>query len=149
MSDRPMVIGVLGLAINSSGQFLLTQRSQPEDPEVHLKWQIPGGGMEYGEMPEQTLARELQEELGVSAHILFPHPIAKTSLWDLKDHSFHVTLLCYLISIDDQIPTTGDPETRAWKWYSPEEIATLDVLPLTHEFVTEALRVQNKQFAGS
>lgn len=146
MNDRPMVTGVLGLAINSSGQFLLTQRNQPEDPEVHLKWQIPGGGMEYGEMPEQTLAREMQEELEVSARILFPHPIAKTSLWNLKDRSFHVTLLCYLISIDDQTAFIGDSETHAWKWYSPEEIASLNVLPLTHEFVTEALRIHTKQF---
>lgn len=145
MKSTPiMMVGVLGLAVNKDGKFLLTQRNQPKDPEVHMKWQIAGGGMEFGESPEQTLARELQEELHVSARILSPNPIAKTSVWDLKDHPFHVTLLCYVISIGDQTPVIGDSETLAFKWYTPNEIATLDCLPFTREFVEEAMVMLKK-----
>jgi len=135
---QPIVLGVVGLAINDKGQVLLTQRHQPQDPEVHLCWQLPGGGMEFGESPEQTLAREMQEELGVSVRILHPYPIAKTSIFATKD-PFHVTLLCYVVSIDNQTPTINDPETSAWKWMTFDEAATLHTLPLTMEFIQEAM----------
>ncbi|HKY73737.1 MAG TPA: NUDIX domain-containing protein [Patescibacteria group bacterium] len=133
----PIITGVLGLAVDSQRRFLLTQRHQPKDPEVHEKWQLPGGGMEFGETPEQTLAREMQEELGVSVRILSPYPLVKTHVWNTKRETYHVTLICYLVSIDSQTPTLHDVETKDWRWVTLNEAAELDSLPLTYDFVVE------------
>ena len=139
-----MVIGVLGLATDGKGRFLLTQRNQPEDPEVHLSWQIPGGGMEFGESPEQTLSREMQEELGVSVRILYPFPMVKTSTFVLKDKNLHVTLIAYLVSLDGQIPKLEDPETKDFQWIDANDVAKLKTLPATDEFVFEAVEILKK-----
>jgi 8-oxo-dGTP diphosphatase len=57
-----MVQVVAGI-IECQGRFLICRR-KPEQSHA-LKWEFPGGKMESGETPEQALARELEEELGI------------------------------------------------------------------------------------
>ena len=59
--DRRVRIGVYGAAVRG-GRLLLTQLSS-RDRDVG-RWTLPGGGMEFGETPHQTLIREFYEETG-------------------------------------------------------------------------------------
>jgi 8-oxo-dGTP diphosphatase len=57
-----MVQVVAGI-IERQGRLLICRR-KPE--QYHpLKWEFPGGKVEPGETPDQALARELEEELGI------------------------------------------------------------------------------------
>lgn len=57
-------IYVVGAAIfDDQNRCLVTQRSaKMSNP---LKWEFPGGKVEHGESPEDALAREIDEELGL------------------------------------------------------------------------------------
>ena len=78
-SNRITIVGELGLPIRKDRKFLITRRDSPQKKSWHNKWQVAGGEIEFGETPEQALSREIHEELGVSARIIFPYPIsAKT-----------------------------------------------------------------------
>jgi 8-oxo-dGTP diphosphatase len=59
----PVVAGLL----RKDQKILVGQR--PENHSLAGLWEFPGGKVEIGESPEQALARELNEELGIEADI--------------------------------------------------------------------------------
>ncbi len=149
---RSIIVAALGVPVSQDGQkVLLTQRHAPGNPAWHHKWQLAGGGVDFGETMEEAVVREMYEELHVSATIIHPYPIVKTSIWyaDESDEKMdtHVILITYLVDIGDQTPDlTQDPdwETAAYGWFSLSEIKKLDCLPLTLAVAEEAFALVEK-----
>ena len=50
--------------VDADGRVLIAQR--PEGKSMAGLWEFPGGKVEDGETPEETVIRELQEELGIA-----------------------------------------------------------------------------------
>jgi len=138
--SKIFITGVLGLAVNDKKQVFLTLRNEPEDPKFHNKWCIPGGGMEWGETPEQTLIREFKEELNIVPTIISPHPITITSI----QGDAHILLLCYVVNIGQQvvdISVDPDHETLEYGWFTQEEAGKIDSLPETNETIAQAFAI--------
>jgi 8-oxo-dGTP diphosphatase len=57
---------VAGLIVRGE-EILVCQRTRHQT--MPLKWEFPGGKIEDGEEPHAALARELEEELGILAHV--------------------------------------------------------------------------------
>ena len=58
---------VVAALIEKDGKLLVCQRTRHQT--MPLKWEFPGGKIEEGEQPRDALRRELDEELGIEAHI--------------------------------------------------------------------------------
>jgi 8-oxo-dGTP diphosphatase len=58
---------VVAALIMKDGAILICQRTRHQP--MPLKWEFPGGKIEEGEQPRDALRRELEEELGIWAHI--------------------------------------------------------------------------------
>lgn len=80
MSKNQFAI-VVAVVVNQNGQILLAKRNQPNSPEIHGKWEFPGGGIEFGEEPEAALLRETKEETGLEVKITRLLPKIYTNLW--------------------------------------------------------------------
>jgi 8-oxo-dGTP diphosphatase len=82
-----------GIIIHN-GQILLMERWRPG---IHY-FSIPGGGIEKGETPEQTVAREIEEETTVIAKV-------DRKVIEMRDgETSHEIFLCEYISGQPHLP---------------------------------------------
>ena len=72
-ADRKVVEVAVGVLIQPDGRFLLTSR--PPGKVYEGCWEFPGGKLEEGESVEETLRRELQEEIGLTIGPVHPWKI--------------------------------------------------------------------------
>ncbi|HET7191247.1 MAG TPA: 8-oxo-dGTP diphosphatase MutT [Pseudolabrys sp.] len=95
--------------VDADGRVLIAQRPQGK-PMAGL-WEFPGGKVERGERPEETLIRELKEELGitVSEGCLAPLVFASHGYPD-----FHLLMPLYVCRRWDGAITPREAQQLAW-----------------------------------
>jgi len=64
MVDFKLTLVVACALVDADKRVLIAQR--PPGKKMAGLWEFPGGKLEPGERPEQTLIRELQEEIGIT-----------------------------------------------------------------------------------
>ncbi|RPJ01842.1 MAG: NUDIX domain-containing protein [Chloroflexi bacterium] len=87
-NDQPYLrvpAGVYIVPMNYAGEVMMIR-----EPAIHSgEWvlELPGGKIDEGESPSQAANRELQEEIGYKAEVLFPlavlNPLTRHARWDL------------------------------------------------------------------
>jgi 8-oxo-dGTP diphosphatase len=95
--------------IDSDGRVLLAER--PADKTMAGLWEFPGGKVEAGERPEQTLIRELHEELNVVVDetCLAPLTFASHAYAD-----FHLLMPLYVCRRWNGIVIAREGQRLAW-----------------------------------
>jgi len=101
--------------IDADGRILLAQR--PEGKAMAGLWEFPGGKVETGERPEDTLIRELYEELGISVNetCLAPLTFASHGYDD-----FHLLMPLYVCRRWNG--AVSGREGQALKWVRPNKL---------------------------
>lgn len=132
---KVQVVGVGGLILNEKGEVLLIKRIDGMFPEWNEKWGIPGGHVEFGEDPKETLYRELKEELGVRVKITFNNPFVASNSVDLAKIAYHGIFLCFSCLIIGGKLKKKSEEHSDFKWFKPEKIDFKDCIPLTEDFI--------------
>ncbi|WEZ82078.1 8-oxo-dGTP diphosphatase MutT [Rhizobium sp. 32-5/1] len=101
--------------VDSDGRVLLAQR--PEGKSLAGLWEFPGGKVEPGETPEETLIRELDEELGIKTKIACLAPLTFAShTYD----DFHLLMPLYVCRRYEGV--AHGREGQALKWVRPKAL---------------------------
>jgi 8-oxo-dGTP diphosphatase len=116
------ILVVAAALIDKDGRVLLAQR--PPNKSMAGLWEFPGGKVEDGENPEDSLIRELNEELGIDTwgSCLAPLSFASHSYED-----FH--LLMPLFACRKWIGTPMAMEGQVLKWVSKNDLKNYAMPP--------------------
>ena len=108
MSIKLILVAACAL-VDADGRVLLTER--PAGKPMAGLWEFPGGKIEPGERPEQTLIRELKEELGIVVRepCLAPLTFASHAYED-----FHLLMPLYVCRRWEGIAAAQEGQRLAW-----------------------------------
>lgn len=126
-----------GILVREGRVFI--QRRRDEDVWGGL-WEFPGGCVEPGESPEQTVVREWREELGFEVRAR-EHLVAIRHAYT----TYRITLHCFLLELEAAAPAGEDTalpsppvltEATAFRWLPIEAIGDIP-LPAPHRKLAE------------
>lgn len=126
---------VTALIVNNKNQVLLQQRFDPEDALAHMKWEFPGGGVEYGESLEEALRREVKEESGLDIEIRQLIPTCESHIWGGPKEKTHVLFFCFVARMTGGILKPLVSEVHKAEWVDIKKAATYDLLPGNKHFI--------------
>ena len=108
--------------IDPDGRILLAQR--PPGRSMAGLWEFPGGKVEAGERPEQSLIRELEEELGI---IVEEPCLAPLTFASHRYADFHLLMPLYVCRKWEG--TVQPREGQALAWVRPNRLRDYPMPP--------------------
>lgn len=122
MSSLRLLLVVAVALVDADGRVLVSER--PAGKQLAGLWEFPGGKVEPGERPEETLIRELAEELGITVEepCLAPLTFASHAYPD-----FHLLMPLYVCRRWEGSPRSL--EGQALKWVRPRALRDLAMPP--------------------
>lgn len=115
-----MAIEVVGAVIIKDKKILAAQR--PLEKSLGGMWEFPGGKIEHGEEPKETLKREIEEEMSCSI-IVNDFIVRSIYSYDFGD----IALSTYFCEIENGYPVLN--EHVDMKWLSVEELDLVEWAP--------------------
>lgn len=125
-----------------------------EDSRVWLRhnerneWELPGGKLDEGEQPEETIARELKEELGFETRVV---NIIQSHLYTIKTSSDEsrgvlvVTYLCVLLEKTGDFEIIGEAGPSKFELFSLEKLENLNMPEFYKVAILEAFKSRNSK----
>jgi 8-oxo-dGTP diphosphatase len=121
-------VGAYGLITQGSDVLLCRLSSQVKGYAGY--WTLPGGGMEFGEHPEQTVVREVAEETGLSIKASALLGIDSLTR-EVENEAFHSVRVIYEIEVlGGEIRFELDGTTDRCEWHPVKDVPDLKLVSL-------------------
>lgn len=113
-------------------KFVMVQRDNKPEILNPNKWNLPGGGIEEGENPKETLLRELQEEINIT-----PKNIESMGTTLYLDGSAIVYRFVARLTPEEFSQVKLISEGQQLAWFTLDESLLADLSPHLRAYLTE------------
>jgi len=137
MSKQHSSVRAYGILINDGAVALVRSSNPNHQPPL---WWLPGGGIDFGESPEETLAREFLEETGLD--ITEPVLFNVTSDLRRRDNGdkIHTVRIVYTVALaGGELTHEVHGTTDHAAWQPLDDLASLNLADYAREAIEAAL----------
>lgn len=139
MSKQHTSVRSYGVLLRGDHVMLVRSSNPQHNPPL---WWLPGGGIDFGEAPEDTLVREFHEETGLLVHS--PQLLDVTSDMRRRDNGdkIHTVRILFTVELAGGELTHevhGTTDHAAW-----QELSSLETLNVAPYALTAILSAQEK-----
>jgi 8-oxo-dGTP pyrophosphatase MutT (NUDIX family) len=134
-------LGSYAVTIDGDGRILLCRLSADEVEAG--AWTLPGGGVEFGEHPDEAVLRELEEESGLQGRIdhvlgIFSKVYIRSRAANGADLHF-VGFLYRVTPVGGELRDEVDGSTDTCAWIGPDELRTIRIVGVARHAIEIAL----------
>lgn len=128
-------VGIKGLIVKE-GKILMVRATDQQGKNF---WDIPGGRIDEGETIEQTIMREISEELGYSLDEVGVKEVVHAYRLDrdLKDGNGLMLIFVSLNLMSGKEPVLSE-EAQSYEWLTVDDIKALSIT--THPYINEGYK---------
>ncbi|HEX4774297.1 MAG TPA: NUDIX hydrolase [Candidatus Saccharimonadales bacterium] len=136
MAVQTFQVGIKALIRNDDGNILMVHIPEWSGNPAH--WDLPGGRIDGGESFDETLRRELKEEIGVDYSgkpKLLTTLLTKITI-PIGDTRLPLVFVIYEVKLPSSTVVKLDPESAEddFRWFKPTESADEMATKFTSEF---------------
>ena len=101
--------------------------------EDNGKWELPGGGLDWGESPQEGVAREIKEEMGLNVVSIASQPCYLTTAQRDSDKTWTSNVL--FETVLENLDFTPSDECVALQFVTKEEALELNLFVTVKKFL--------------
>lgn len=118
MGSRNMETYVITTAVIRRGDKYLIAKRVATKKFAPNQWEFISGFMDTPESPEETIIREIKEELGANGNI-----IRKSNPFDITDDEGKWTVMPFLVELDTQDIQVNQEDHSEIRWVAANELS--------------------------
>jgi len=135
--EAKQMIAPLACILNDEGQLFMNLRNDPHNPEFHKKWELPGGGVDFGESVLDSLKREVLEETGYEVEPLSSLDYITSDTRIKPTYRFQIFLVPYVCRIKKKVGEPNPTEVLESRWFDLDEIKNHELIGKNAEMLEE------------
>ena len=116
------------IIFNDEGKILALKASYK-----WLKWDLPGGGLEFPELHEEALRREMREETSLEIRDIVPLEIQSAYNQGTDEYIIFIGYKCWVLSGSIKLSS----EYSEYRWVTKDQFLMLDVTSYLKDYVAK------------
>lgn len=137
-TPQPQLTRVAAYGLIVEQNRILLCRLSPRARTGRGQWTLPGGGIEFGESPDDGVVREAQEETGLQVRVGDLQGIDSKTTTSSQGHHHHIRIVYRAHVIGGHLRNEVNGSTDLCQWWPKADLPDIPLTDIVKRFLPQA-----------